>query len=576
MARRRATVRFLSSPTCDLSRHSALISSGLVLVAALVLVAMTCSEVAAQKPAGAPILSGPLVKLDIKDAQVEAARGKPKGTLTIAQHFALDPGWLDPLEHSYALTQQTYDYLVHDALIKPMPQGEMTYSLAEHAEVTADFRRVAFRLRPGLKFHDGHALTTADVKWTYENYKGAYTKLFRDKLEAIQLVDDRTIVFHFREPFLEFLDLYNGGVSGIGWIIPKHYYEKVGRDGFKAKPLGAGPYRFVSQEAGVQMVFEAWEEYWRRPPATKTIVVKGISQLASRVAGLQTGELDLAFGMTGKLLPRVMADKNLRWVPNFTSVWYLMFPGYNEPDSPFHDKRVRQAVSLAINRQFLVKQETQDIGIPLGNWISPENRDALKGDGKDLPVPEYNPEKAKQALAQTKFSNGFEFEWFVPFVPYLDMGERIVTDLRGVGIRGKLQAVEGPAFRAKIGQGRKGYPGNRTIVQNIDPRPGGAKAPISVYAACNSPSSFVCEPQIEELWTKHQASTRPEERDRLIKQIQRILIEEYYFVPIYWNPFVHAVGPRVLPEGKGFERYWDTLHAPYPWPWEVWEVKADR
>ena len=60
----------------------------------------------------------------------------------------------------------------------------------------------------------------------------------------------------------------------------------------------------------------------------------------------------------------------------------------------------------------------------------------------------------------------------------------------------------------------------------------------------------------------------------LIKSIQRTLIDEYYFVPIYWNPFVPAVGPKVLPEGKGIERYWDTLHAPYPWPWEVWEVKG--
>ena len=270
---------------------------------------------AAQKPARAPILSGPLVKLDIKDAEIATARGKPKGTLTIGQHFALDPGWLDPLEHSYALTQGTYDYLVHDALIKPMPQGEVTYSLAEQAEMTADFRRAAFRLRPGLKFHDGQPLTTADVKWTYENYKGAYAKLFRDKLEHIQIIDDRTIAFHFKEPFLEFMDLYNGGVSGIGWIVPKHYYEKVGRDGFKARPIGAGPYKFVSQQAGIQMDFEAWEEYWRRPPATKTIVVKGIRDNAARLAAMQTGELDLAFGMTGKVLPQVMADKNLTLGP---------------------------------------------------------------------------------------------------------------------------------------------------------------------------------------------------------------------------------------------------------------------
>jgi ABC-type transport system substrate-binding protein len=153
--------------------------------------ALTWGEAAT--PTSEPILSGPLVKLDIKDAEVAAVRGKPKGTLTIGIHFALDPGWLDPLEHIPAITQQHYDYLVHDALIKPMPQGELTYSLAEHAEVAADFTKAAFRLRPGLTFHDGHALTTADVKWTYENYKGVHAKTFHDKLERFELVDDRTI-----------------------------------------------------------------------------------------------------------------------------------------------------------------------------------------------------------------------------------------------------------------------------------------------------------------------------------------------------------------------------------------------
>jgi peptide/nickel transport system substrate-binding protein len=356
--------------------------------------------------------------------------------------------------------------------------------------------------------------------------------------------------------------------------VPKHYYEKVGRDGFKAKPIGAGPYKLVSQQAGVQMEFEAWEGYWRRTPATKTIVVKGIRDPATRLAALQTGELDVAFGMTGKLLPRVMADKTLRWDQNFTGPWWLMFPGYNEPGSPFRDKRVRQAISLAINRRFLVAQETQGIGKPWGNWIAPDNRDALKGE--DAPVPEYNVEKARQLLAQAGYPNGLEFEWYVAFPPYFDMGERILTDLRAVGIRGKIQVLEGPGFRAKIGQGRKGYPGNRNIVQNIDPRSGGAKANVGVYAVCGGSASFVCEPQIEALWTKHQASSDPVERERLVKAIQRVLLDEYLFVPIYLNPFVHAVGPRVRPEGDGFHRYWDTLHAPYPWPWEIWEVRADR
>src|SRR5262247_2304797 len=176
----------------------------LTLVAVLALLAVG-EPANAQKSGAAPILNGPLAKLDIKPAQVDAARGVPKGTLTVAMHFALDPGWLDPLEHIPAVTMQMYDYLVHDALIKPMPYGFVSYSLAEHAELSADFRRAAFRLRPGLKFHDGHPLTTADVKYTYENFKGAYTKVFHEKLEHIQVIDDRTLVFHFKEPFIDFM-----------------------------------------------------------------------------------------------------------------------------------------------------------------------------------------------------------------------------------------------------------------------------------------------------------------------------------------------------------------------------------
>jgi peptide/nickel transport system substrate-binding protein len=428
-------------------------------------------------------------------------------------------------------------------------------------------------LRQGLKFHDGHPLTTKDVKWTYEHYKGVNFKIFQEKLDRIELVDDRTIIFYFKAPFVEFIDLYNGGSTGIVWILPQHYDEHVGREEFKARPMGAGPFKFVSQEAGVQMVFEAWEGYWRRVPAAKTIIVKGIRDPASRLAGLQTGELDLAFGMTGKLLPRLISDRNLRWDPNLTARWWLAFPGYAEPDSPFHDKGVRQAISLAINRKFLSLQETQGHGIPWGNWIGPEYIGALKGDGTDLPMPEYSPEQAKRLLAHAGFPNGFAFDWYVPWVPYFDMGERIFTGLGTVGMKGKLQVLEGPAYRAKLGQGRNGYPGNRTILQIIGSRPGGAKDTVGVYAVCGGSASFVCEPKIEELWAKHQDSIDLDERDRLIKAIQRILIEEYYFVPIYINSFVHAVGPRVLPAGDEFHRYWDTPQAGYPVPWEVWAVK---
>jgi peptide/nickel transport system substrate-binding protein len=179
------------------------VSKGLIVLLTALLVLLTAGHgVAATSTstASTAILSGPLAKIDIKDAEIEVVRGTPKGRLIIAQHYALDPGWLDPREHQASATQVVYDYLVHDAMVKPMPQGLHTYSLAQHAEMAADYTKAAFRLRPGLKFHDGHPLTTKDVKWTYENYKGVNFKIFQDKLDRIELVDDRTIIFHFTIP----------------------------------------------------------------------------------------------------------------------------------------------------------------------------------------------------------------------------------------------------------------------------------------------------------------------------------------------------------------------------------------
>jgi peptide/nickel transport system substrate-binding protein len=521
------------------------------------------------------ILSGPLAKLDIKAAVIEKD-GVAKGTLTTAQHFGLSPKWLDPQEQIAALTQQHYEYIVHDALIKTMPQGLFTYSLAEHAEMSADFTQAAFRLRPGLTFHDGTPLTTADVKWCYENYRGVNAETFKEHTERIEIVDERTLIFHFNKPFLDFLTLYNGDSTGIGWVVPSAYYQKAGPDGFKAHPIGAGPFKFVRQEVGVQMVFEAWEGYWRKVPGVKTLVVRGIGGpggTATRLAGLKTGELDLAYGFTGKVLPQVLNDADLRWTPNFTAPWVLFFPNWEEPDSPFHDKRVRQAISLAINREFLIHQETQGLGAPWGNWIGPEFDDVLQ-----LPLPEYNPDKARKLLAEAGYPNGLQLDALIPFTPYLDMGERILADLAAVGIRGSLQTYDGPQYRGKRSKGRKGYDSRATILKSIAMTPGVAASAIRLFATCESSASFICDERVEAQWQQYNASTEPEARKELSHAIQRIIVEDFLAIPLYINPFVHAIGPRVLPagtapSGEGFHKYWASPQAPYPYPWEEWRVK---
>ncbi len=149
-------------------------SKGLVVLLTAALVSLVVGVGEAATSTSTAILSGPLAKIDIKDAEIETVRGTPKGKLRVTQHYALDPGWLDPREHQASATQVVYDYLVHDAMVKPMPQGLHTYSLAEHAETTADFAKAAFRLRQGLKFHDGHPLTTKEEYYIVPIYINSF------------------------------------------------------------------------------------------------------------------------------------------------------------------------------------------------------------------------------------------------------------------------------------------------------------------------------------------------------------------------------------------------------------------
>ena len=141
-------------------------------------------------------------------------------------------------------------YAIHDALVKPMPGGDNTPSLAESWTVSKDGLTYEFVLRKGVKFHNGDPVTAEDVKFSFDRYKGAAAKLLKDKVREVQIVDPGRVRFILKEPWPDFMTFYGTSATGAAWIVPKKYVEKVGDDGFKKAPIGAGPYKFVSFNSG--------------------------------------------------------------------------------------------------------------------------------------------------------------------------------------------------------------------------------------------------------------------------------------------------------------------------------------
>jgi peptide/nickel transport system substrate-binding protein len=197
--------------------------------------------------------------------QTGHAGAVPEGQVTWAAHVSLVPTWFDPAETTTG-TQFMVTYALHDALLKPMPGTPMAPSLAESWTASPDGLTYEFRLRKGATFHNGDPVTADDVKFTFERYKGLSAAQLKERVRAIEVVDPERIRFQLKQPWPDFLAFYGTLATGAGWIVPKKYIDKVGETGYRAAPIGAGPYRFVAFTPGVEVVFEAYEKYWRKLP----------------------------------------------------------------------------------------------------------------------------------------------------------------------------------------------------------------------------------------------------------------------------------------------------------------------
>jgi peptide/nickel transport system substrate-binding protein len=487
------------------------------------------------------------------------ATAQAKGEMVIAVDFSIAPTWFDPGETPAMGTPYIFLYALHDALIKPLPGNAMAPCLAEAWTESPDGKVYEFKLRQHVTFHNGDPFTADDVKFSFERYKGAGANLFREKVKDVEVVGSHRVRFHLSEAWPDFLAFYATPATGAAWIVPQRYVERVGEDGFKQRPVGAGPYKFVGFHAGAELVVEANEQYWRKTPAVKRLIFKGVPERPTRLAMVKTGEADIGFLMTGPEAIETQRDPRLRLATTFSSgLWFIVFPEQWDPKSPWSDPRVRLAAAHAVDMQAINEAERLGLSRLTGSIVPRQFDFALPVE----PYP-YNPAQAKRLLAEAGYPNGFDAGDVTPIPPFTSMGEAVANYLGAIGIKARVRVMERAAFFSAWHEKKiKGVIVGGTAAQ------GNAATRIEAFAITGGYYADGGYPDVDALFQQQATERDRQQREALLHQIQRLMHERVMFAPIMEPASLHAVGPRLAEAAIGI-----TPLTYFPTPYEDMRLK---
>ena len=460
----------------------------------------------------------------------------PSGKVTIAWHVTISPSWFDPSTAPPQITPFGMLYAIHDALVRPYPGQKMGPSLAESWKESEDGKTYEFKLRPGLTFHNGDPVTTEDVKFSFERYKGAGASMLHERVAEVEIVDPLTVRFHLTEPWPDFMTFYGTTASAAGIIVPKNYLSKVGEDGFRKHPIGAGPYKFVSHKPGLEIVLEANTAYWRRVPNVKTLVMKSVPEATTRAVMVKTGESDISIVLDGPEAEDIQRDPRMQVVSSkHASIFWIEFTEQWDAKSPWHDKRLRLAANLALDRKRI--NEAACLGFcPPAGVIVPRVMDfALQ-----IEPPPYDLAKAKQLLAEAGYPKGFDAGEFAAIPGFPTVAEAVVNDLNAAGIRVRLRAMERAAFYSAWRDKKL-----RGLFMAAAGNSGNAASRVETFIQSKGSYAYGGYPDIDDLFRQQASERDPAKREALLHQIQQLTVDRVMYAPVMDLRTLNGIGPRI-------------------------------
>jgi peptide/nickel transport system substrate-binding protein len=464
------------------------------------------------------------------------AQQTPSGTAVMAWHVTIAPSWFDPSTAPPQITPFGMLYAIHDALVRPYPGQKMGPSLAESWRESPDGKTYEFKLRKHLTFHNGDPVTAEDVKFSFERYRGAGYKEFQARVQQVEIVDPLTVRFQLKEPWPDFMTFYGTTATAAGIVVPKKYMTQVGEDGFKKHPIGAGPYKFVSHQPGIEVVLEANPSYWRHVPNVKKLVMKSVPDANTRAVMLKTGDADIAFALDGPDAEDIRRDPRMQVVASkHASIFWVEFADQWDPKSPWHDKRLRLAVNYALDRAKI--NEAACLGFcPPAGVIVPRVMDfALQ-----VEPPPYDPQKARQLLAEAGYPNGLDAGEFVGIPGFPTVAESVLNYLNGAGIRMRMRPMERATFYAAWRE-KKLHGLFLTAAGNS----GNAASRVQEFIQSKGSYASGGYPDLDDLFQQQARERDPKKREALLFKIQQLTIDRVMFAPVMDLRVLMGVGPRV-------------------------------
>lgn len=463
------------------------------------------------------------------------------GELVIA--VLSDATQLDPHKGTDIPSANVYHGKIYEGLVQQDENMEIQPLLAEDW-VRLDELTWEFKLRQGIKFHDGTDFTADAVKQTFERILDPETasprkKLF-DMITEITVVNDYTIQFKTEYPFtplLANLAHYSGGI-----ISPKAIAEHG--DQLGQYPAGTGPFIFESWTPGDEIRLLKNDEYWGNMPKVDRVVFKVVPEDATRVAMVETGQAHLAEPVPVTEVERIEASPTMKL--NRSAGLGIDYIGFNMNKAPFDDVRVRQAINLAIDTDLILQGVYNNVGTeataPMGPGVWGHNPD-LEGWGYDV-------EKAKQLLAEAGYPDGFKTTiWTNDNKERIDVAEVVQSQLKGIGIDVEINVMEWGAYLDATAKGE-----HDMFILGWSNMTGDAD--YNQYFLFHSEAqgevgnrSFYSNPRVDELINLGRQEIDPYKRHEYYKEAQAIEMEEAPMVFLRNTEYLVAVG-------QGVEGFW--------------------